>query len=331
MQYRKAPWEDEVIEMEDNLQKFIKDVFSRSGLNRLPKEFGHGRIFSTPLLGVATGDDPIFLKYKEVVHCQHLTPSEMWVKSRLSDSNDLVPPLRIVSIIFPYEKPIRDENKGKRTMPADIYCMARNFTNAFMNEVLRQTIGFFQRQGYRAVAGLLSPAYQIIEFDGGFASTWSERHIAFAAGLGTFSLKRDLITDVGCNVRIASVLTDAPLQVTLRRSDFPYGNCLYYAKGNCKECANRCPARAISDNGHDKARCYLYRLRVTKEMNKRLGSLLRPHYWDVDRHGIFYKVARGMNRRVRSLLKPPYRPVGCALCQFDVPCMDKNPVASSDQ
>jgi epoxyqueuosine reductase len=317
--------------MEEHLQKSIEDVFNQSGLNRLPKQFGHGRIFSTPLLGVAAGDDPIFLKYKELVHFQHLTPSEMWVKSRLADSNDLVPPLRIVSIIFPYEKRIRDENKGQRTMPADIYCMARNFGHAFMNEVLRQTIGFFQKQGYRGVAGLLSPAYQIIELEGDFASTWSERHMAFAAGLGTFSLKGDLITDAGCNARIASVLTDAPLQVTPRRSDSPYGNCLYYAKGNCKECAKRCPASAISDGGHDKGRCYAYRLRVAKEMDKRLGSLLRPHYWDVDRHGIFYEVARGINRRLRSLLKPTYRPVGCALCQFDVPCTERNPLASPDK
>lgn len=322
----------EVTKMDHNLQQSIENVFSQSGLNRLPKEFGSGRIFSTPVLGVAKGDDPIFLKYREVVHSQHLTPSEMWVKSYPADSKDLLSRLRILSIVFPYEKRIRDENKRKTDMPVQIYCVGRNFGQAFMNEVLRETISFFQRQGYRAVAGVLSPAYQIIEFNGGLASTWSERHIAFAAGLGTFSFKRDLITDVGCNVRLASVLTDAPLQVTHRRSDAPYGNCLYYAKGKCKKCAARCPAQAISDNGHDKAKCFLYRLRVTEEMNKRLGSLLRPHYWDVDGgDGILLKVAKKINRRLRSFLKPPYRPVGCALCQFNIPCMDRNPMAPPDQ
>ena len=170
-----------------------------------------------------------------------------------------------------------------------------------------------------------------------FASTWSERHVAFAAGLGTFSLHAGLITDVGCNVRIASVLTDAPLDVTPRMSDFPYGNCLFYAKGQCKECAKRCPETAISDNGHDKVKCSLYGLKVGKEMNKRLGSFLRPHDWDVNRKGgIFYKVAKKMNKRLRSFLKPQGRfhsfwPVGCALCQFNVPCMDRNPMASTDR
>jgi hypothetical protein len=44
-----------------------------------------------------------------------------------------------------------------------------------------------------------------------------------------------------------------------------------------------------------------------------------------------------MNLRLEGILKPHYRfingewkeqepPVGCAFCQFDVPCMDKNPM-----
>lgn len=315
-----------------DLQKSIEDFISQSNYNRLPEKFNNGRIFSKPLFGVAMGDDPIFLKYKDVVHPEHLTPLEMWQKNYPSDSKDIQPQLRLLSIIFPYEKHIRDANKGQREMPARIYCVGRNYANAFINEVLQETIKLFQRQGYRAFAGVLSQAYRVIKLERGFASTWSERHMAFAAGLGTFSLHEGLITDAGCNVRIASVLTDAPLPVTLRKSDAPYAHCLYYAKDECKKCVERCPAEAISENGHDKIKCSVYRRKVAKKMNQLLGPLLKPNIHHVDKRGnIFHKAAKKMNRSLRSFLRPHYKPVGCALCQFNVPCMDKNPMASREK
>jgi len=33
-------------------------------------------------------------------------------------------------------------------------------------------------------------------------------------------------------------------------------------------------------------------------------------------------------RRVNGELRPPIYPVGCAFCQFGVPCMDKNPTSN---
>ena len=70
-------------------------------------------------------------------------------------------------------------------------------------------------------------------------------------------------------------------------------------------------AEAITEKGHDKLKCYLYGRRVEKEMSDRLGPLLKPHRRVIDgREQISY-------------------PVGCAFCQFDVPCMDRNPVRST--
>jgi epoxyqueuosine reductase QueG len=160
-----------------------------------------------------------------------------------------------------------------------------------------------------------SPAFQIIVTENplGIYSVWSERHMAFAAGLGTFSLHEGFISEIGCNIRITSVITDAPLEITPRKSDDPYANCLFYAKGKCKRCAERCPASAISNDGHDKLECYLYGRVVEKEMTSRLKGLLKPHL-----------------RYINGQEQWSY-PVGCAFCQFDVPCMDKNPVKSKTE
>ena len=295
--------------MNVDVQQFLEELFAANTLNRLPEQYGGGRIFNTPAMGVARGDDPIFLKFKDVVGLKHLTPAQMWIQSGLPDDPDLAARLRTVSIIFPYVDLIREESKTALKMPAEIYSVSRNFANAFMDDVLEKTVAFFQEKGFQATSGMRSPAFQIIVNEDPLSiySSWSERHIAFAAGLGTFSLHEGFISEIGCNIRITSVITDAPLEATPRKSDDPYANCLFYSTGKCQKCARRCPGDAISEEGHDKLKCYLYGQIVQEEMTARLGDLLKPHL-----------------RYINGEEQWSY-PVGCAFCQFDVPCMEKNP------
>jgi len=292
-----------------DVQQFLNELFAANTLNRFPEQYGGGRIFNTPAMGVARGDDPIFLKFKDVVGSKHLTPAQIWVQSGLPDDPDLAARLRTVSIIFPHMDIIREESKTALKMPAEIYSVGRNFANAFMDDVLEKTVAFFQEKGFQATSGMRSPAFQIIvnEVPLSIYSTWSERHIAFAAGLGTFSLHEGFISEIGCNIRITSVITDAPIEATPRKNDDPYANCLFYSTGKCKKCARRCPGDAISEEGHDKLKCYLYGQIVQEEMTARLGDLLKPHL-----------------RYINGEEQWSY-PVGCAFCQFDVPCMEKNP------
>ena len=298
--------------MIDELYQCLTSFFETSKLNRLHKNYGGGKIFSNPKIGVANGDDPIFQKFKEVVGPEHLTPLELWLaegQESLKASN-----LRVISIAFPFVDKIRKESKNVKELlrviiPAEIYSVGRNYANAFKKETCRQVIDFLKKKGYSAVAGMLSDSFTII-VKGGFRSTWSERHIAFATGLGTFSLHEGLITEVGCNIRLASVVTDAPLKITPRKSDNPYGNCLYYSKGTCRKCEERCPGNAIDENGHNKVKCYEYGRKVERKVVAKIGKILKPHI-----------------RRVDGKLRPATFPVGCAFCQFDVPCMDKNPTS----
>lgn len=291
----------------------LKEVFENNNLNRLPEKYGGGKIFSQPLIGVARGDDPIFFKFKETVGPEHLTPLEMWLAS--GQKQLPISSLYILSIIFPFVDKIRNEGNipitlPKIILPAEIYSVARNFAKDFRNYIMRETLNFFQTQGYIAISGKLSDAYTLIAKKE-FYSTWSENHIAFATGLGTFGLHEGIITEVGSNVRLASLITNAPLQVTPRKSDEPYANCLYFAKATCRECAKKCPANAITEKGYDKTKCNKYRNRVAREMVPRLKSILKSY-----------------SRRVNWKYKAHNFPVGCELCQFGVQCTDKNPLAS---
>jgi epoxyqueuosine reductase QueG len=298
------------IKLITDLSQCLRSFFEISELNRLHENYGTIRIFDDPIIGVARGDDHIFQEFNKVVGPEHLTPLELWLKEGQRECE--ASKLRVVSIVFPYVSKIRNESiKIKRTsellVPAEIYAVGRNYANPFKKAVCRQIIDFFQKKGYIAIAGILSEVVSILVREKIY-SNWSERHIAFAAGLGTFSLHEGLITDVGCNIRLASVLTNAPLNITKRRTDDPYGNCLFYAEGGCRKCEERCPANAINENGHDKDKCREYLRKVAKINIERIGPILKPH-----------------NRRVDWRLRHPSYPVGCAFCQFGVPCMDKNP------
>ncbi|TFF99973.1 MAG: hypothetical protein EU540_05895, partial [Promethearchaeota archaeon] len=188
--------------MNEKVQQFLDELFSTTELNRLHEKYGNGRIFSTPIIGVAKGDDPIFEKFKEVVGPEHFTPVELWRacgQDEESPSN-----LRILSIVFPYVDRIREESKDfiefpRVKLPADIYSLGRNYANEFKKETCRQSINFFEDHGYNAVAAMVSEVFSIYT-KGSFYSNWSERHIAYAAGLGTFSLTDALITEAGYNV-----------------------------------------------------------------------------------------------------------------------------------
>ena len=297
--------------MNAELTQFLKKYFETSILNRLPEKFGGESIFSSPIIGVARGDDQIFENYKEIIGFEHLTPLELWIAEgfeKLPSSN-----LRVISIVFPFSNKIRKESMNvikysQVILPAEIYCVGRNYANDFKKETCRQLIEFFKIKDYKAVAGMLSDSFSIM-MKKKFYSTWSERHIAFAAGLGTFSLHEGLITEIGCNIRLTSVVTDAPLEITHRKSENPYANCLYYSRGTCRKCEERCPANAIDKNGHNKIKCGEYGKRIERKMINRIGSILKPH-----------------NRRINFQLRPASFPVGCAFCQFEVPCMDKNPM-----
>jgi hypothetical protein len=257
-----------------------------------------------------------------------LTPNEVWLNGGLPDEPSLSSKLRILSIICPYVEKIRkagservikkddvvpsNSQNGEEVeiiLPAEIYSIGRNFANPFKIEVANQMIEYFKNLGYNAIGGAISSSFNLK----GFKSNWSERHIAFASGLGTFSLHEGFISEVGCNIRITSVITDAPLKVTPRANDDPYGNCLYYSEGSCRKCEENCPGDAIDENGHDKLKCWTYGNYIKLHMNERFGSLLKPHY-------------RRVNGEIRNYdyLKKN-APVGCAFCQFNVPCMDKIP------
>jgi Uncharacterized Fe-S protein len=285
----------------DNL---LKELIVTNEYNNTLSKHGIEKIFQKPLIGISKGDDYLFCKFKEVVGPLHLTPQEMWLGNGYPNFEDQGKSLRIVSIVFPYTSKIRETYSEGNEFPSELYSLARHFADKLISEVISNIICYIKELGYTAIDASKSPLYKVenVKEPNRIYSTWSERHIAFASALGTFSLHEGLITKVGCNIRLGSFITDLPLEVTPRSSDDPYGNCLFYKNGKCKKCISHCPVSAISENGHDKSLCFKYRNIAREEMKKRVVSFCN-------------------DSEVIDSLR-----AGCALCQFDVPCMDRIPV-----
>ncbi len=311
--------------------EFLESLFQSSELNRLPAEYGGHRIFEAPTIGVSAGNDPMIGKFKQVIAPAHLTPAEMWSKSASArrgfrefqplgrpvpdagawtDLTELSARLKVLSIVFPYTRDILvDGSRSTRRTP--LAGLALNWAHAFHTEVYEKTARFFVGSGHRVMVPQHSRFHSVLlRFSNPHVvSAWSERHYAFAAGLGTFGLAEHLITEHGCNVRLASFITDAPLGVTPRPSDDPFANCLFYAKGTCAKCVARCPNGALSKGVHRKLRCELIRQRESA----RVRTEIKPFLKSIKRRFLYVPVEE--------------RPIGCGLCQYDVPCMDKNPMA----
>jgi len=274
--------------------------FARSSpFNRL-NDVGGARIFESPLIGFADGDDRLFHEYKKVVHEHHLLPRE--VLERHLNAKPVTPPpcldnVSVISFVFPVNRKTVRSNACEKEGP----CLSWNHTRwkgqAFINEVSSHLAAALASLGFYAVAPELENFFNITLLPDGLTSNWSQRHAAYAAGLGTFSLNEGFITPKGLAMRCGSVVTNLNLTPSVRSYANYLENCLFYTTGGCGKCVSRCPGGALSKSGHDKLKC----LNILFEQQK-------P--WLEGLHGPGYMGSYA----------------GCGLCQTGVPCATQIPV-----
>jgi len=166
----------------------------------------------------------------------------------------------VISWILPVVEETRKSNRAERRVPSRLWSHTRWYGEKF-NEKLRAHVAeLLTHMGYLAVVPFLQPYFEVFTNEKGPYSNWSERHMAYAAGHGTFSLSDGFITEHGIAHRCGSVVTDLVLPVSPRTAKSPYSNCLFYLGINCQACIKRCPAGAITEKGHDKIKCQQYQL-----------------------------------------------------------------------
>ena len=288
------------------VRRFSSDFMNESVENRLG-DFAGIPIFGSPLIGIVDGRDPIFDVFREVVSPRHLMPPEML--QRHSPTGADLSSVSVVSWALPFSPEVRRSNRG-RDWPSALYSVARNNGSAVILEMSRRLTGRLRNLGLAAVSPVLTAEYDAFRSaEHAFSSTWSERHVAYAAGLGRFGLHGSLITPAGSHVRFGSLIVNLPPVQDLTREDDYRAACFATGGETCGQCRERCPVGAISVNGMDKEQCYLRR-------NEIRGRYL------VDYRSRYQMLPSPI---VKGGKREPGLSLGCALCQCGVPCEDCDP------
>lgn len=275
------------------VEERIKCFIAESESNRLALD---GEvIYDEPLVGFARGDDPLFRRYKKVIGKFHYTPLE-WVKLTLDEK---APPnlrardLRVIAWVLPITKRTRKENRMQGKVTSRRWAHTRLYGEECNQHLRGYVVSILREKGYLAVAPFQSTFFtRLKDSRVGYASNWSERHVLYAAGLGTFGLSDGLITPKGKAMRCGSVITNLPVKPTQRPYQARGAYCLFFQEGTCTECARRCPVGAITEEGHDKNACRSF-------VHERMRRHIRQTY-DIDIHA-------------------------CGLCQTGVPCESRIP------
>lgn len=214
------------------------------------------RIFDEPLVGVAAASDPLFVKMKDpdAIGPHHLLPQE-WLPGAVS----------VISYFIPFAEQIRAANRCEG-LPALEWVYGRYEGEQFNEALRRYVVEEIQKTGAGALAPALDARFETVQNQTIMTSNWSERHIAFIAGLGTFGLHKSFITEKGCAGRFGSIITTLDLIPTPR----PYNDIYEYCT-NCYACVARCPSGAVTPQGKMKALCMNY-------INNEIKPLFMPRY-----------------------------------------------------
>jgi len=224
-----------------------------------------------PLVGFASGADSIFTAYKRHVGPEHWTPYDIFAAT-FPEVPAAPEELTVVCWVLPQTERTKADNRLQARMPAQRWVRARVAGEAFNNHLRASLANVLTRAGMPAVAPMGSPLWRRTDSEAfTYASTWSERHAAYAAGLGTFGLCDGLITPVGKAMRTGSVVVRARVPATPRPYTRHQEYCLFFSEGTCGECIPRCPAGAISEAGHDKVACGAYVSATREHVRREFG------------------------------------------------------------
>ena len=271
------------------MEKVIKD-FIAGPMNTMQK-WGDEPAWAEPIVGYSSGADPLYEFYKQDIGGFYLSPLE-FISHAYPGKEFKAEDLTVVSWILPQTEATKRDHRKETHFPSERWARSRIFGEE-VNVMLREhVVEKLAEEDVEAVAPMLSPLWKGATSEKYlYASTWSERHAAYAAGLGTFGLSDGLITPRGKAMRTGSVVANIRIDPTPRPYTDHHAYCLFYAKGACSKCMERCPIGAITEEGHDKRTCRLY-VNMTREYV--------PSHYGFDGYG-------------------------CGFCQTAVPCESNIP------
>ena len=239
------------------------DVFDNNNLGFN----SHAKAWDGFLLGFSSGADDLYQFWKRHIGEFHWTPAEAFaLGAAIEQAPGAEPPesapavkpeeLTVVSWALCQTAETKSSNRHQSRFPSERWARARIYGERCNRSLHRAVVKALNGEGYEAVApGMMTQWGERQSRQFGDASTWSQRHVAYVSGLGTFSLSGGLITERGQAHRLGSVVVRAAIPATVRPYVDPFEYCLYYTTGGCTDCVDRCPAGSIKPGARDKRAC----------------------------------------------------------------------------
>lgn len=249
--------------------------------------------FEEPLIGFADANDKLFTDYKKIIGEYHLTPQEFF---ELEHGVHSFNKGSVMSIALPINQKTRISNRLEQKFGSKEWALTRTFGDEiFIKELVKFVKNYLLVNDVKSISPYHSEYFKIHNDSSNFSSNWSERHIAYAANLGTFSINDGFITNKGIAIKLVSFVINIEIPHDVRTFNTHFDNCLFLSKNICGACIKRCPVGAITENGHDKFKCYQH---VYGNESKNIALT----------YGGKFEFGSG-----------------CGLCQTAVPCEHKNP------
>ena len=250
-----------------DLQKVAETILN-SDINRiqpdkaLSPELEGKKVFDPPIIGYGNPNDPYFEELQDLDDFKMKPPKE-WLPSART----------IISVFFPYSNELKECNKIRKGNLSYEWLHTRIDGQALMIAFMKEVRKELLNNGFDA----LIPAQDERFISSGFgkkhtglpdfSSNWSERHVAYACGLGTFSLTRAMITEKGAAGRFGSILTSMESEFTEHSYKGLYDHC-----NRCGACIRKCPASAISlEEGKNNLKCAAHLKQILDEFDPYYG------------------------------------------------------------
>jgi len=172
------------------LEQLIKNFINEGQQNRRT-QLDHGNYWKN-LWWVCLWIDPLFLEYKTLIGPFHLSPREVISAALKERGRPLLSPKLNRSASFHGPFPLRKTSERVIARKNNSHLNSGptpETLGGLQYRLKKHLITFLEDLGHIAVAPPLSPTFQYIRDEKiGWASPWSERHVAYACGLGLSAL-----------------------------------------------------------------------------------------------------------------------------------------------
>lgn len=218
--------------IKEEIRQWVRDF-----VESYAKEHGIQGMWRVPLVGFADVNSPYVRRLPQIVDPDHYMP-ERFMKD----------PTVVISYFIPFSEEVgRSNGVCEDNRASKLWAQAYKETNDMMPVLNENLTAFIQQLGYRAVVPTeIGMRGDVLK------SNWSQRHIARAAGLGTFGVNNMLITERGGAGRYSSVVSDIPVTPDQPLTE---ENCLYKKSGACRQCVENCFSGALTFDGFDRFKC----------------------------------------------------------------------------